>query len=64
MDTIIQFFSRQMKLDPHFREQICIILFDTVTQERVDSGNFTINAKEKNPVMGNPLFEPFFKKCG
>jgi hypothetical protein len=39
-------------LDLHLCEQVRVILFHPVTQERVDPGYFSINAEIKDLVMG------------
>ena len=52
MDKIVQFLTIDMQLSPHLREQIRVIFPDPMTQERVDSRDFAVNAEIKDLVMG------------
>jgi len=51
-----------MQLSPHLREQIHVVLFHPMTQERVNTGDLPFEAEIKDLVVRCSLFKPFLKK--
>jgi len=51
-----------MQLSPHLCEQVRVVLFHPMTQERVNTGYLPIDAEIKDLVMGCSLFKPFLEK--